>query len=126
MVNKSYEVNQTVDMCDPDSMYRRRGNVGEKPIVMLYRYSYTYTYTYRHVGTVHQRMKHAQKAGPIKIVIFSKVPAHIRYVSARRMIRSGVTVSTKELMYGQHFQQSMDQPGKVANPAHGQLAEQET
>ena len=24
-------------------------------------------------------------------------------------------------IYGQHFQQSMDQPGMVANPAHGQL-----
>ena len=24
-------------------------------------------------------------------------------------------------MYGQHFQQSMDQPGKVANPARNQL-----
>ena len=25
------------------------------------------------------------------------------------------------VMYGQHFQQSMDQPGKAANPARGQL-----
>ena len=24
-------------------------------------------------------------------------------------------------MYGEHFQQSMDQPGKVANPTSGQL-----
>ena len=32
-----------------------------------------------------------------------------------------ITVCMYVCMYGHHIQQSMDQPGKVANPARGQL-----
>ena len=34
---------------------------------------------------------------------------------------SGNTLLYYSIMYGQHFQKSMDQPGMVANPARGQL-----
>ena len=45
----------------------------------------------------------------------------VQNVSLQGYRNPSTTLAMYVCMYGHHIQQSMDQPGKVANPARGQL-----
>ena len=55
------------------------------------------------------------------LIAFRAFICRITRNGSRELVLQYSTVCMYVCMYGHHIQQSMDQPGKVANPARGQL-----